>query len=57
MVDDDSRPWVERVIGDVVVHKHHDVLLLQSSLLQNLVGVAHIGLSCIKNTTTLSKHP
>ena len=48
MVDDDSRPWVFRAFGDIIVHKHHDVLILEASLLQDLVGVAHIRLSVVR---------
>uniref|UniRef100_A0A0A9GQ49 Uncharacterized protein n=1 Tax=Arundo donax TaxID=35708 RepID=A0A0A9GQ49_ARUDO len=44
MVDDNARPWVENVVGNIIIHEHHNVLLLHSSLLQYLVRVAHIGL-------------
>lgn len=41
-VDDDALVRILGVIGDVVVHHNHDVLVLESSLLHYLVRVAHV---------------
>lgn len=44
MVDDDTRPRILWAVRDVVVHEHNDVLVLESSLLHYLVGMADIRL-------------
>lgn len=44
VVEDEPRPGVVGVVGDVVVHHHHDVLLLHASLPHDLVRVAHVRL-------------
>ena len=44
MVDDDTRSRILRAMGDVVVHEDDDVLVLESTLLHDLVGMADVRL-------------
>lgn len=44
MVDDDTRPRILWAVCDVVIHEHDDVLVLESPLLQYLVGMADVRL-------------
>ena len=42
MVDDDTRPRILRAMRDVIVHEDNDVLVLESSLLHDLVRMADV---------------
>lgn len=44
MVDDDSRPRVQNIRSNIIEHKHHNILILQSPFLQQLISMANIGL-------------
>lgn len=44
MVDDDAFPGIHLMHGDVIIHKHHYVLLLQPSFPQYLICVTNIRL-------------
>jgi len=44
MVDDDTRPRILRAMRDVIVHEDNDVLVLESSLLHDLVCMADVRL-------------
>jgi len=44
MVDDDTGPRILRAMRDVIVHEDNDVLVLESSLLHDLVRMADVRL-------------
>lgn len=58
VIDDDTGPWILRVVCNIIIHEDNDVLVLEAALLHNLVGVADI---CLQNpipklNTTLRSH-
>lgn len=44
MVDDDTGPRILRAMCDVIVHEDNNVLILESSLLHDLVRMADVRL-------------
>lgn len=44
VVNNDSRPWIQNICGNIIIHKHHNILILQSSFLQQLISMADIRL-------------
>lgn len=48
MIDYYAGPGIEIMSGDIIVHKHHYVLILQPSSFQQLISMAHISLKTSK---------
>jgi hypothetical protein len=59
VVDDDTRPGILPMVGNIVIHEDNDVLVLETALLHDLVGVADIRLQISGpklNTALHSRH-
>lgn len=44
MINDNPRPRVQNVMGNIIIHEHHNVLLFYASFSQYLVRMAYISL-------------
>ena len=48
MIDYYAGPGIEIMSGDIIVHEHHYVFILQPSSFQQLISMAHISLQTPK---------
>lgn len=53
LIDDDTRSRIFWVECNIVVHKHNDVLILESTFLQYLICMTYISLHICHNDRTL----